>query len=125
MSRADDLMRSVGELREKGQGIPDAFGGGTSHILTATRQITDFFRNPDNLLALVVCAVAVIGIYRLLRSENIIPAPRRSQGGSLLVSFVARRLALRLLLFVVAAAIGLALASGHIISLVAALRRMF
>ncbi|EFL50246.1 conserved hypothetical protein [Solidesulfovibrio fructosivorans JJ]] len=108
MAGADDVMRSVGELGEKGKDIADAFSGNAHHSLDAARGLSDFFHKPDNLLALAVCLAAVIGLYRLLRAEGIIPAPRLGTG--LAGTFLARRLALWLVVSVVTSAIGLALA---------------
>jgi|GEM_PF-2443507 len=123
MAGADDVMRSVGELQEKGQGIADALPGNAHQAVDAARGLSDFFHKPDNLLALLVCLAAVVGLYRLLRAENIIPAPR--QGAGFAGSFLARRLALRIMLFAVVALVGLALASGRLAALVAAISRLF
>ncbi|MGE4536033.1 hypothetical protein K9F62_01150 [Desulfovibrio sp. JY] len=123
MAGADDVMRSVGELQGKGQGIADALSGNAHQAVDAARGLSGFFHNLDNLLALVVCLAAVVGLYRLLRAENIIPAPRLGAGFA--GSFLARRLALRIMLFAVVALVGLALASGRLAALVAAFSRLF
>jgi hypothetical protein len=125
MPGADDVARSVGELSKgRGQAL-DALSGAAAGAGNAAHGITDFFRSADNLLALVVCLLAVAGIYRLLRAENIIPAPSRGSGGSFFATFLARRLALRLIGFALLAALALVLAMGRLPGLVAALRGLF
>ncbi|WP_029457632.1 hypothetical protein [Solidesulfovibrio alcoholivorans] len=125
MPGADDVARSVGEL-SKGQGQAlDALSGAAAGAGSAAHGIADFLRSTDNLLALVVCLLAVAGIYRLLRAENIIPAPSRGAGGSVFAAFLARRLALRLVGFALLAALALVLAMGRLPGLVAALRGLF
>ncbi len=123
MPGADEVVRSVRELHEKQQGMLDALPGSTGG--GGLRGLADFFRSPDNLLALAVCLVAVIGIYRLLRSENIIPARQSSGVGGLLAAAMARRLLWRLLFFIVLAAIGLALFAGWLPGLFATVGRFF
>ena len=89
MPGADDVARSVGEL-SKGQGQAlDALSGAAAGAGNAAHGLSDFFRSTDNLLALVVCLLAVAGVYRLLRSENIIPAPSREAGGSVFAALPA------------------------------------
>lgn len=125
MPGADDMARSVGELsRQQGQ-VLDALSGAAGGVGSAAHGFADFFRSTDNLLALVVCLLAMAGVYRLLRSENIIPAPSRETGGSVFASLLARRLALRLIGFVLLAALALVLAMGRLQGLVAALRGLF
>jgi hypothetical protein len=125
MPGADDVARSVGEL-SKGQGQAlDALSGAAAGAGNAAHGLSDFFRSTDNLLALVVCLLAVAGVYRLLRAENIIPAPSREAGGSVFAAFFARRLALKLIGFALLAALALVLAMGRLPGLVAALRGLF
>jgi len=129
MAGAADIARSAKELRGSEQNVLDAvsgLGSGSSGLLSS---ISAFFHNADNLLALAICLVSVVGIYRLLRSEHIIPTPSRPMMGSglgaLLESPMARRLLLRALFAVVLAAIGLAAASGHLAGLVDRFKALF
>lgn len=129
MAGAADIARSAKELQGSEQGVLDAVSGlasGNSGLLSS---IKAFFNNVDNLLALVICLVAVVGIYRLLRSERIIPGPSQALSGSglaaLLEKPLARRLILGTLAAVVLAAIGLAAASGHLAVLVSHFKSMF
>lgn len=82
MAGVQDVARSVGEMRETGQGALEGIAGTASGAAGAARGLADFFRGPDNLLALLVCLIALIGLYRLLRAEHIIPAP--AGGGGML-----------------------------------------
>lgn len=125
MAGVEEVTRSIGEMRQGGQDVLDGLSGGASGVPGSAHGLADFFRSPDNLLALAVCLLAVIGIYRLLRAENIIPAPRPSAGGGLLASFLARRLAVRLVFVVLIAAVGLALAMGRLAGVVELLKRFF
>ncbi|MEA5088811.1 hypothetical protein [Solidesulfovibrio sp.] len=125
MPGAEDVARSVGELSKgRGQAL-DALSGAAAGAGNAAHGLAEFFCSTDNLLALVVCLLAVAGIYRLLRAENIIPAPSRGSGGSFFAAFLARRLALRLIGFALLAALALVLAMGRLPGLVAALRGLF
>ncbi len=120
MAGATDVARSVQELQERQGQVLDALSGSGQ----TGRGLADFFSSPDNLLALCVCVAALVGIYRLLRSENIIPAPSGPSTGSVFATLLARRLALTLIIAVVAA-LGLALLAGRLSGLAEALKRFF
>lgn len=106
MPGAQDVVRSIGALRQRQQEMLDGLSGGPSGLDGAVRALVGFLRDPDNLLALLVCVAAVVGLYRLLRAERIIPAPEVRAGGSRWAALLSGRLA-RLVLFAVAAALGL------------------
>lgn len=125
MAGVEEVTRSIGQMRQGGQDVLDGLSGGASGVSGSAHGLGDFFHSPDNLLAMLVCLLAVVGIYRLLRAENIIPAPRPLSGGGLLASFLARRLAVRLVFVVLVAAVGLALAMGRLTGVVEALKRFF
>lgn len=124
MTAADDLARSAKELQGQRQEILDTLTGAPSNVSGAASRVTDFFHHTDNLLALGVCLVAVIGLYRLLRSEQIIPAPRKPSF-DLLGSALVRRWILRAIFFIVLAAFGLALAMGRLTALFDTVRQIF
>ncbi len=124
MAGVGDVTRSVRETQQGASEALDALSGGVAATGKSVSALADFFHKPDNLLALAVCLTALLGIYSLLRAENIIPAYRR-QGGGVLASFLARRLALRLILFLVVAAAGLALASTRLAGFLDVLKRFF
>lgn len=124
MAAAGEVMRSVGETGAGARKALDSVTGGTAAAGKAVSGLSDFFHRPDNLLALAVCVAAVAGLYALLRSENIIPSARL-RGGGLAGTFLTQRLALRIILFVVAAALGLVLVTGRLSGLVETLRNFF
>ena len=124
MSAVDDLARSAKELQGQRQEIVDTLSGAASGVDGTASRLTDFFHHPENLLALGVCLVALIGMYRLLRSEQIIPAPRRPSLG-LLGSAMVRRWIVGAMLFVVLAAFGLAMALGRVTSLLDTIKGLF
>ncbi|WP_428566469.1 MAG: hypothetical protein ACP59X_06310 [Solidesulfovibrio sp. DCME] len=80
MPDAQDMARSIGELQERQQGLRDGLSGLASGLAAAGRGLREFFHSPDNVLALLICLAALVGIYRLLRAEHIIPAPADSGG---------------------------------------------
>ncbi|WP_300161994.1 hypothetical protein [Solidesulfovibrio sp.] len=125
MAGATDVARSIQDLQERQGQALDALSGAASGAGQAGREVSDFFHSPDNLLALCVCAAALVGIYRLLRSENIIPAPSGPSTGSVFAALLARRLALKLIVLAVVAALGLALLAGRLSGLAEALKRFF
>ena len=128
MGQAADIARSAKELQGGQQQLLDAvsgLGSGSSGFFSG---VNAFFHNIDNLLALGLCLVSVVGIYRLLRAEHIIPAPSRPSGPDLtglLSSPLARRMMVRALLAIVLAALGLAAASGHLAGLVERFQAFF
>lgn len=124
MAGAGEVMRSVQETQQGAREALESLSGGVSQTGKSVSGLADYFQKPENLLALAVCLLAVVGIYNLLRSENIIPSTSR-QGGSLFASFLARRLALRVILFVVVAAIGLALTMGRLTGLLEGFKHLF
>jgi hypothetical protein len=124
MAAAGEVMRSVKETQSGVREALDSFSGGAASAGKAASGLADFFHRPENLLALAVCVVAVAGLYSLLRSENIIPSARTG-AGSLFGTFLARRLALRVVFFVVVAALGLALATGRLAGLAEVFRNLF
>uniref|UniRef100_I2Q400 Uncharacterized protein n=1 Tax=Desulfovibrio sp. U5L TaxID=596152 RepID=I2Q400_9BACT len=124
MAVAGEVMRSVGETQSGAREALDALANGAGSAGKAASGFADFFHRPENLLALAVCVMAVAGLYSLLRSENIIPSAR-PRGGSLLGTFLARRLALRIIFFIVVAAFGLALATGRLAGLAEIFRNFF
>ena len=111
---ANDITRGVGELHQGQQEALDAVSDLGSGAKGLTGRLADFFDKPENLLALAICLVALIGIYRLLRSEHIIPAPSRPAVGSLLSGALGRGLIVRALIALVLGALGLALATGRL-----------
>jgi len=124
MAGVGEVMRSVQETQQGAREALESLSSGAAQSGKSVSGLAEFFQKPDNLLALAVCLMAVVGIYHLLRAENIIPATNR-QGGSLFASFLARRLALRIILFVVVAAIGLALAMGRLTGLLETFKHFF
>jgi hypothetical protein len=119
MPDANDLLRATEGLRqaqEQVSGIGKGLSGGTSSL-------TAFFKSPDNLIALAICLVSLVGIYRLLRSEHIIPAYQK--GGGLFSSALAQRLAIKIIFVVVIASLGLALMVGRMSRLLEAVRGLF
>jgi len=122
MAGGDDIGRGLKEFGEGAGQILDTVSSPPSDL--GLGGLVAFFEKPDNLLALAVCLAAVAGIYRLLRSEGVIPAPKR-RGGGLLASPFARRMALRIMFLVVVAALGLALAVGRMAGLHDVLKRFF
>jgi len=111
---ANDIARGIGELRQGQQDALDAVSGLGSGAKGLSGRLADFFDKPENLLALAICLVALIGIYRLLRSEHIIPAPSRPAIGSLLSGALGRSLIVRALVALVLAALGLAFFTGRL-----------
>ncbi len=114
---ANDIARGVGELRQGRQDVLDAVSGLGSGAKGWSWGLSDFFAKPENLLALAICLVALIGIYRLLRSEHILPAPSRPAVGSLLSGSLGRSLIVRALVALVLGALGLALLTGRLSAL--------
>ncbi len=121
---AGDMMRSVREMQGRQQEVLDAVSGTGQGAAKTVHDLKAFFTSPDNLIALAVCLAAVIGLYRLLRSENIIPRYRVASG-NMLSGFLARRLALRLMVLLTLFALGLALAAGHAGGLLESLKSLF
>lgn len=111
---ANDITRGVGELHQGQQEMLEAVSGLGAGAQGLTGRLADFFDKPENLLALAICLVALLGIYRLLRSEHIIPAPSRPAVGSLLSGFMGRGLLVRALIALVLGALGLALLTGRL-----------
>lgn len=117
MAGGANIARSAKELRDRQQDMLDAvsdIGSGSKGLLS---DFSDFFHKPDNLLALAVCLIALVGMYRLLRAENIIPAPSRPSMGGIMASPMARRMVLRIIFAIVLAAMGLAAATGRLAGL--------
>lgn len=114
---ANNIAGGVGELGQRQQDVLEAVSGLGSGARSLPGRLADFFDKPENLLALAICLVALIGIYRLLRSEHIIPAPSRPAIGSLLSGHTGRSLIVRALVALVLGALGLALATGRLGSL--------
>lgn len=110
---ANDIARGVGELRQGQQEVLEAVSELGSGAKGLPGRLSDFFDKPENLLALAICFVALVGIYRLLRSEHIIPAPSRPAMGSL-SGAKGRGLLWRALIALVLAALGLALFTGRL-----------
>ena len=111
---ANDITRGVGELHQRQQDMLEGvseLGAGAKGL---PGRLGDFFDKPENLLALAICLIALIGIYRLLRSEHIIPAPSRPAVGSLLPGLMGRGLFVRALIALVLGAVGLALFTGRL-----------
>lgn len=129
MAGGADIARSAKELQGRQQDMLDAVSGMGSGAGGFFSGLSDFFHNVDNLLALGVCVIAVVGIYRLLRSEHIIPGPSPSAGGpglaGLLASPMARRMIVRALFAIVLAAVGLAVASGRLTGLLELFKSRF
>lgn len=123
MAGAGDLARSAREIGEGGRDALDALSGVAPAGGKASGLVA-FFDKTDNVLALAVCLAALFGLYRLLRAEQIIPAPRRTSGG-LLDNALARRLALRVIVFAVMTAIGLALAMSRLTGFLDRLKGFF
>lgn len=124
MPDANDILHATEDLRKAQEQAAGSLSSGGHGLSQGVSSFFAFFKSPDNLLALAVCLVALAGLYRLLRSEHIIPEPRRS-GGGLLSSAVAQRLALKLILGTVLAAVGLALLVGRVSGVLEALRQFF
>ncbi|OLN25558.1 hypothetical protein DVDV_3257 [Desulfovibrio sp. DV] len=97
-------------------------GSGSKGLLSS---LNDFFHSPDNLLALAICLVSVVGIYRLLRAEHIIPAPSRPSMGGMLASPLARSMVVRAMFAIVLAALGLAVAFGRLTGLLDLVKNLF
>lgn len=111
---ANDIAGGAKELQQGRQDVLDAvsdLGAGAKGLSSG---LSDFFARPENLLALAICLVALIGIYRLLRSEHIIPAPSGPGLGSLLSGFMGRGLLVRALIALILGALGLALFTGRL-----------
>ena len=128
MGQAADIARSAKELQGTQQQMLDAVSGLGSGTGSFFSGVNGFFHNTDNLLALGICLISVVGIYRLLRAEHIIPAPSRPSGPDLtglLSSPLARRMVVRALLAIVLAALGLAVASGRLVGLVDRFKAFF
>ena len=111
---ASDIVRGANALRQEQQGVLDAVSGLGSGAKGLSGGLADFFGKPENLLALAICLVALVGIYRLLRSEHIIPAPSRPAVGTLLSGPLGRSLIVRALAALVLGALGLALLTGRL-----------
>jgi hypothetical protein len=125
MAGGADMVRSAKELQGRQQDMLDAVSGLGSGSRGFASELNAFFRDPANLLALAICLVALIGLYRLLRAENIIPAPSRPAMGGMLASPMARRMILRAMFALVAAALGLAAATGRLAGLLDMLKGSF
>ena len=125
MAGGADLVRSAKELQGRQQDMLDAVSGLGSGSRGLASELGDFFQNPDNLLALAICLVSMIGIYRLLRAEHIIPAPSRPSMGGMLASPLARSMVLRAMFAIVLAALGLAAASGRLAGLLDLVKNLF
>ena len=116
MAGVNDIAQSAKQLGQDRQDALDALSGAGSGAKGLASGLADFIDKPENLVALAICAIALVGIYRLLRSEHIIPAPSRPAGGSLLSGPLGRSLIVRALIAVVLGALGLALATGRLAS---------
>ena len=125
MAGGADLARSARELQGRQQDMLDAVSGLGSGSKGLLSELNDFFHSPDNLLALAICLISVVGIYRLLRAEHIIPAPSGPSMGGMLASPLARRLVLRAMFAIVVAALGLAAASGRLAGLLDVVKNLF
>ncbi|MHC1789949.1 hypothetical protein [Solidesulfovibrio sp.] len=125
MAGGADIARSAKELHGRQQDMLDAVSGLGSGAGGFLSGLGAFFRDPDNLLAMAICLISLVGLYRLLRAEHIIPAPSRPSGGGLLSSAMARRMVLRLVFAVVLAALGLAVATGRLAGLLDLLKSSF
>ena len=128
MGQTADIARSAKELQGGQQPILNAVSGLGSGTGGFFSDVNAFFHNVDNLLALGICLVSVVGIYRLLRAEHIIPAPSRPSTPDLtglLSSPVDRRMVVRALFALVLAALGLAAASGRLAGLVDRVKAFF
>lgn len=125
MAGVADLARSAKELQGSQQDMLDAVSGLGSGSRNLVSEFGAFFHNPDNLLALAICLVSVIGMYRLLRAEHIIPAPSRPSMGGMLTSPLARRMVLRAIFALVLAALGLAVVMGRLTGLLELLKSGF
>jgi hypothetical protein len=124
MAGAGDVIRATRELRQGQQDMLDAVSGlGSGRGFFS--DLPGFFARPENLLALIICLTAVVGIYRLLRSEHIIPAPSRPGVGSMLASPMARSLVTRMLVAIILAALGLAALTGRLSGLADLLQSLF
>lgn len=110
---ANDIMGGAKELQQGQRDVLDAVSDLGSGAKGLSGRLSDFFDKPENLLALAICLAALVGIYRLLRSEQIIPAPSRPAVGSLLSGSLGRSLIVRALIALVLGALGLALFSGR------------
>jgi hypothetical protein len=125
MAGAGDVIRATRELRQGQQDMLDAVSGLGSGAKGFFSDLAGFFARPENLLALIICLTAVVGIYRLLRSEHIIPAPSRPGVGSMLASPMARSLVTRMLVAIILAALGLAALTGRLSGLADLLQSLF
>ena len=105
--------QATGALSTGGQGLARGLGG-----------FADFFKHADNLFALTICLVSLVGLYRLLLAEPIIPAAPPRTGG-IFSSALAQRLALKIILMVVLAAIGLALFVTRMSGVLESVRQLF
>jgi hypothetical protein len=114
MANANDIVRGAKELQQGRQDVLDAVSDLGSGAKGLSSGLSDFLARPENLVALAICAVALVGIYRLLRSEHIIPAPSRPAVGSLLSGALGRSLLFRALAALVLGALGLALFTGRL-----------
>lgn len=123
MADATDILRATEGLREARDQATGSLAAGAKDTAQGLSDFADFFRQPDNLVALAICLIALVGIYRLLRAERIIPAP--SRGGGLFSSVLAQRLAVRLILGLVVVAVTLALLAMRLTVLVEFARSLF
>jgi hypothetical protein len=124
MPDVNEVLRATEDLRQTPEQVTGAVSSGAKGLAEGASDFGAFFKSPDNLLALAICLVSLVGLYRLLRSEQIIPAMRRREGG-LLSSALAQHLAMRLILFAVLAALGLALLVARLTGFFEYARHMF
>lgn len=124
MPDATDILRATEGLRQTQEQATDSLAAGAKGVAQGVHGFADFFKHVDNLFALVICFVALVGLYRLLKAERIIPSYRRP-GGGLLSSALAQRLAVKLILGVVVAAVVLTLLALRLTNLLPLLRSLF
>lgn len=124
MPQATDILRATEDLRQAHGQATDGLAAGAKDMAQGARGIADFFTHADNLVALFICLIALVGLYRLLRAERIIPAPFRP-GGGIFSSALAQRMALKLILAVVVLAVALAFLALRLDGLLPFLRSLF
>jgi len=125
MPDANDILGAAQGLRQVQEEATGTLSGSGQDLVHGMSGFVDFFRHPENLLALTICLVSLIGLYRLLRAERIIPAYHSQGRGGIFSSALAQRLAMKIIIMVVLAMIGLALFVARMSGLFDNMRHLF